>query len=309
MTVPNLNRLLAALQLWRPARYKLAAGLLTAIVLSFTSHSQTVGNWTFNNTLSGTGGTYNTVSAASLGPGIPVAAFNGGLEYFGESGWPTGVLNTNDYFQFSISPNTSYELNLTDIVLRMRRSNTGSPAGSGPTQWSLRSSLDGFTTNIASGSMTHVYSNYAVTLTGFHHLYTTVTFRLYGYSVTIPSGGTSRLVMDNISIQGLTSVLAIEPSGINRNAPVKEREKAATNPFISFVSISGQSAAVCVQAPADDDYTILLHATNGVLMQKRKLHVKAGSNTVMMPLNEVPHGVYTVSLYDMQLISSKRVAY
>lgn len=216
MTVPICTpRAGTAMQLWLSMICKPLGGLWLMVVTTLTANAQSVGNWNFNNILSGTGSAYNTVSAASFSAGIPTTAFNGGAEWFGENGWPSGALNTNAYLQFSITPNPSCELNLTDIVLRIRRSNTGSPSGAGPTQWSLRSSLDGFTTDIASGSMTHTYSNYPVTLTGFYNIPVTVTFRLYGYSTTVSAGGTSRLVVDNISIQGLITVLPVVFSDVH----------------------------------------------------------------------------------------------
>lgn len=196
--------------LWFKPTGKYVCSILLQALIALPCLSQTIGNWTFNNILTGTGGTHNTVSAAGFSAGIPSAAYNGGTEYFGESGWPSGVINTSDYLQFSISPSTGYQLDLTDIVLRLRRSNTGSPAGSGPTSWSLRSSLDGYAADITSNSLTHNYSNYTVTLgSAFLNVYTTVTFRLYGYNVSIGSGGTSRLVVDNISIQGIGEVLPV----------------------------------------------------------------------------------------------------
>jgi hypothetical protein len=181
------------------------------LLLFAVASAQTIGNWTLNNTLNGTGSAFNTVSPISAGPGIPSTAFNGGTEWYGQNGFPaTGAPNANAYLQFTITPNSGYELNIATVVLRMRRSNTGSPAGSGPTQWCLRSSVDGYTANLASGSMTHNYSNYPVTLTGFTHLLTGVTFRLYGYTVTVGSGGNNRLVLDNVGITGSLFILPLE---------------------------------------------------------------------------------------------------
>ncbi|MEP7277632.1 MAG: hypothetical protein ABI813_03220, partial [Bacteroidota bacterium] len=161
--------------------------------------AQSIGGWTFNNLLTGTPGLYNTISTADFSAGIPTRAFNGGTEYYGQNGWPSGALNTAKYLQFSLTPSAGYQLDISTLVLRIRRSNTGSPAGSGPTSWALRSSLDGFTTDIASGTMTHAYANYTVTPgTGFLNLYSTVVFRLYGYTASTGSGGNSRFVVDNI---------------------------------------------------------------------------------------------------------------
>lgn len=203
----------------KPLRYKpigkYICSMLLPAMIAVPCFSQTIASWTFTSTTAGTGGTYNTVSVADFSAGIPTKVFNTSSEYYGENGWPTGALNTGAYVEFSISPNTGYQLDLSSVILRLRRSNTGSPAGSGPTSWSLRSSLDGFAADITSNSLVHTHNNYTVTLgSAFLNVYTTITFRLYGYNVTIGSGGLSRLVLDNISIQGIGQVLPVTLTGI-----------------------------------------------------------------------------------------------
>jgi hypothetical protein len=194
---------------------KYVCSVLLHSLIALPCLSQTIGNWNFTNSAAGTGGTYNTVSAADFSPAIPTRAFNSNSEYYGENGWPTGAMNTSTYLEFSISPNTSYQLDLSSIVLRFRRSNTGSPAGSGPTRWSLRSNLDGFAADIATGNLTHTHADYTIPLgSAFLNRYSTVTFRLYGYNVSVNSGGLSRIVMDNISINGIGEVLPVSLTGI-----------------------------------------------------------------------------------------------
>ena len=177
--------------------------------------AQSIGNWAFNGILTGTPGLHNTVSNADFSASVPIHTFNGGTEYFGENGWPAGSINTSMYMQFSLTPLSGYQLDISTLVLSLRRSNTGSPAGSGPASWSLRSSLDGFTVDIATASMTHVYANYTVTPgSSFLNLYSTVTFRLYGYNTTISSGGNSRVVIDNITVNGIGYLLPVKPGAL-----------------------------------------------------------------------------------------------
>jgi len=170
--------------------------------------AQSIGNWTFNGSLAGTPGIFNTVSAADFSPGVPTHSFNGGTEYFGENGWPSGAINNLMYMQFSLSPAAGYQLDISTLVLRMRRSNTGSPAGSGPTAWSLRSNLDGYATDIAGGTITHNYADYTITPgAAFTNIYTSLIFRVYGYNASVGGGGTSRLVLDNIRVNGIGYLL------------------------------------------------------------------------------------------------------
>ena len=190
--------------------------LLLFHLASLPLTAQAIGNWTFNNTLSGTPGLYNTVSSADFSASVPTRSFNSGTEYFGENGWPAGSANSSMYLQFSLSPLTGYQLDISSLVLRMRRSNTGSPAGAGPVSWALRSSIDGFSANIATGSITHNYADYSITPgAGFVNIYTTVTFRLYGYNTTVNSGGNSRLVFDNIRVNGIGYLLPVKLGAIS----------------------------------------------------------------------------------------------
>lgn len=185
--------------------------VICCLLLFGTASAQTIGNWTLNNTLVGTGSALNTVSAISAGPGVTSTSFNGSTEWYGQNGFPAGGSpSAAAYLQFTITPNSGYEINIASVVLRIRRSNTGSPAGSGPTQWCLRSSLDGYGANISVGTMTHNYANYSVPLSGFNMLPGAVTFRLFGYGVTVSSGGNSRFVLDNISIVGSLFILPLQ---------------------------------------------------------------------------------------------------
>lgn len=183
---------------------------LIALLQSINGSAQNIGSWNFNNIKSGVSGTNNTVSIADFSPSMPSTAFNGGTEYFGENGWPAGGINTSSYLQFTLTPNSGHVLNILSITLRMRRSNTGSPAGSGPTAWSIRSSLDGYASNIASGTMNHVYANYTIVPGSvFGSVPVALTFRVYGYAASASSGGQSRMVFDNVAVAGFGVILPV----------------------------------------------------------------------------------------------------
>ncbi|MEO6314074.1 MAG: hypothetical protein ABIU63_12500 [Chitinophagaceae bacterium] len=226
-----------------PYRYFLPVfiSLFSSLLFLKPAHAQPIGNWTFNSTLAGTPGLYNTAGTADFSAGVPVHTFNGGSEYYGENGWPAGALNTAMYMQFSLTPVAGFQLDLSTIVLRLRRSNTGSPAGSGPTAWALRSSLDGFTSNIAAGSMTHNYADYTVSPgAAFTTLYTTVVFRLYGYATTISSGGNNRFVIDNIRTNGIGYLLPAKLGSVS----VSQVGQAANLAFTVYHSIINDSYLV-----------------------------------------------------------------
>jgi hypothetical protein len=181
--------------------------LIATLALGQAS-AQTAGNWNFNNTLNGTEGSNITASPASL-PATTVGSFNSSSEYYGEGGWPAGAIDPTVYLQFTLSANTGYYLSLNSVTLALRRSTTGT--GSGPQTWSLRSSLDNYTADIQTGTLTTSYVTTVVSLsTAYQSIPSAVTFRLYGYNMVVTSGGNNRFVWDNVSAQGqaVSSILA-----------------------------------------------------------------------------------------------------
>src|SRR5450631_4264048 len=179
--------------------------LIPAVLWGTILNAQ-VATWSFDNTLSGTGSASSVAGNASLGSTIAGGgAFNGGTVYYGEGNWPMGGIDLNAYLEFSITPNTGNTVTISSLAMQIRRSTTGS-SGAGPNTWSLRSSLDAYTTDIASGVLTTNSSPATVATLGvaFMNMPSKITFRLYGYNATISSGGLNRFVYDDIVANGST---------------------------------------------------------------------------------------------------------
>jgi hypothetical protein len=180
-------------------------------LMSFAIQGQVIGTWNFNGTISGTAGSFNTISAADFSSAVPTRAFNAGAEYYGHDGWPSGAIDINYYISFTLTPNSGYALNILSLNLRMRHSNTGSSGGSGPTRFTVRSSLDGFTGDLATGSITDAYINFVFAAgAAFNNLPTPVTFRVYGHNAVMYSGGNNRFVFDNITVDAIGIVLPVK---------------------------------------------------------------------------------------------------
>ncbi len=136
-----------------------------------------------------------TIGSMKRGSGItPSAAGN----VFAATGFTIeSSIDTADYFSFSIKANQGYKLNLDSIVFGQRRSN------SGPANYAVRSSLDGFQSDLANGSCpTNItYNNRASLGSAFQSVTstTTVDFRFYGFGAGAATG-TWRL--DSVRIHG-----------------------------------------------------------------------------------------------------------
>lgn len=164
------------------------------------------------------------ISAASLtlGAGVTAAANTnrfGGSAWFdtGDTGAGTTLAESvagNDFIQFIVTPNSGFTFSATSFQFSWDRS------GTGPANVTLRSSLDGFTSDLgtATGIVTGAFATNTFTLTGLNNISTAVTFRLYGYGATAAAGtggfdiGTNTV---NVQLLGTTAVSAVpEPTTI-----------------------------------------------------------------------------------------------
>jgi len=124
---------------------------------------------------------------------------------FSARSWSTGDLDGNDFFGFSISPDAGFQLSLSAFEIDERRS------GSGIREWTVRTSLDGFTSDLSLGPFsvpdnTNTRLDQRLVFDGV--TYSGITeelgFRIYGYDAE-SSAGTWRI--DNVELFGeLTAV-------------------------------------------------------------------------------------------------------
>ena len=121
-----------------------------------------------------------TVSGIGRGSGISGASAN---DRYSASGWNTSIpatLDINDYFYFTLTPNAGYQIDFSSFTYTAQRSN------SGPQNFSFRSSLDNFATDI--GAPTATGTTIVLSATQFQNITAPITFRLYGYGATGGAG-------------------------------------------------------------------------------------------------------------------------
>ena len=151
-----------------------------------------------------------TSSTISRGAGLN-ASGNGNR--FNATGWTTSAnietaVSNNDFMEFTITPNSGFEFNITSIVVNIQRS------GTGPREVILRSSLDGYIQNLG-GSQT-ISDNTSVQVKTFTFTQTNntsaVTYRFY---MRAESGGgsggfegTGNDIVVNGSVDALSSCTA-----------------------------------------------------------------------------------------------------
>lgn len=90
------------------------------------------------------------------------------------------AVSNNSFFQFSITPNVGYELDLSELAFQVATASPGAPNNG----YVVRSSVDGFSSDLQSGPIPTDYPTYtSVTVdlsgSGFQNLLSQTTFRIY----------------------------------------------------------------------------------------------------------------------------------
>lgn len=120
----------------------------------------------------------SNITVSGIGRGSGITGTNANDRYNAYL-WSTIGLDANDYFQFTLTPNASYEIDLTSFVY------TGQASGTGPTNLALRSSIDSYATNIGTANVAG--TTISLSAAAYQNLTTPITFRLYAWG---GSGGT-----------------------------------------------------------------------------------------------------------------------
>ncbi len=137
-----------------------------------------------------------TTSSSSTGYTGASGGGNAGAAAF------TGVLNTSTstYFQVTITPNPGYVFTLNSMSFGMRST------GTGPQAYSIRTSLDGYATEVAGGTVPNnsawnLYSHSSLSVASAAG--TPITIRIYGYNGTgSPAVGVANWRIDDLTISG-----------------------------------------------------------------------------------------------------------
>ncbi|MGE5943381.1 MAG: T9SS type A sorting domain-containing protein [Flavobacteriales bacterium] len=137
-----------------------------------------------------------TVSGISMGPDINPVGVVTNNRYNARSWSTDGILDLNDYFEFTITPNMGYEIDFGTFVYG------GTASLGGPSAFAFRSSLDGYTSNIGNPSV----GGTVINLTGatYQNITTSITFRFYAWGA---NAGTGTFSIDNFTFSGTVSAL------------------------------------------------------------------------------------------------------
>jgi hypothetical protein len=159
-----------------------------------------------------------SVSGISKGAGING---NPGSNRYNANNWNSAGIDLTKYFSFTLTPNSGYKINFTSLVY----SSQASP--SGPLNFGIRSSVDGFAANIAMPPVaggTISFSDVA-----FQNVNTAITFRVYAWGA---SQNTGTFSINDFTFNGIVGPDCVLPSNPVANASISpQTNNIYTNGF------------------------------------------------------------------------------
>jgi len=141
----------------------------------------------------------SNITASGIGRSTGIGGINANNRYNANS-WNTTGIDLTAYFEFTLTPNTGYEINFSSFVY------TGQASGTGPDTFAFRSSLDGYVANI--GSPTVGGTTIDLTAASYQNITTAITFRFYTWGA---SAGTGTFSINDFTFNGV--VKALPPCG------------------------------------------------------------------------------------------------
>jgi hypothetical protein len=119
------------------------------------------------------------LTVSGIGRGSGINGVNATNRYNADS-WNTASIDLNAYFEFILTPNSGYKIRFVSFVY------TGQASGTGPTAFAFRSSVDGYTADI--GTPTVSGTTIDLSSSSYQNITTAITFRFYAWNASGAAG-------------------------------------------------------------------------------------------------------------------------
>lgn len=120
------------------------------------------------------------ISVSGIGRSLSTAG-NAGNDRYNTNGWNAAAIDLNKYLTFTLTPSSTFTVSLINLIY------TGQVSGTGPVSFAIRSSVDGYTSNIATPAAAGGTIDLSASV--FQNISTSITFRIYAWGASA-SGGT-----------------------------------------------------------------------------------------------------------------------
>jgi Secretion system C-terminal sorting domain len=244
---------------------------LLFLLIVLVSQAQTLAVWDFENATTPTAPSNTAAngiaSPISLGAAQAASYFTGfsSLKAISTTGFPsTTTPDLTKYYEFTITPNAGFGVNISEISFHIQRSNTG------PTGWVLRGSTDNFVTaiNVATNTVAvpTVFASTqqttgTITTNASLQSISNITFRLYGIGA---SGTSGTMRIDNLTILGTITTTTSSPliTVSKTNIPLGNTTIGTPSPNQTF-NVSGLNLTDNISLTAPPNFEISTTPSGG----------------------------------------------
>ena len=214
-----------------------------------------------------------------------------------------GALNTatsgSAYFQFTITPNVGTAISVTGINFGSRSTSTG------PLAYAIRSSIDNYATNIATGTLTNT-SAWALKLNSVNissSIGNAITFRIYGYNGTGSNiANTANWRVDDIAVLGSSNgfnATICYNLNISTGATNFKPNQSNNNSSISiYPNPTRQILNVDFSANHASALQIKVLDQMGRMIIFKKSNAVQGKNTIPINVSRLQKGIYFLKISD-----------
>lgn len=226
-----------------------------------------------------------TVSGISRGTGATGTNAN---DRYNANSWNTASIDLTAYFEWTLTPNSSFCLNFSSFVYTSQRS------ASGPTIFAFRSSLDGFVSNI--GTVNSTGATIDLSSIAYQGINSSITFRLYAWGA---SGSTGTFSINDFTFNGTTSCgppANTITTGSISGSPFSVDCTAGAAGSIDFTSTGTFNAS--------NSYTAQLSDASGNFASPTNIgSLNSTANTGSIPIT-IPSGTASGAGYLIRIVSS-----
>lgn len=208
------------------------------------------------------------VSGIVAGSGITLQSTTG---RYNANNWNTETIDLDAYFGFTISPQAGNMIDFRSLFFTGQRSSTG------PTAFALRSSVDNYTSNIGSISLSGTSATpFTIDLSAYQDITSDITFRIYAWSTSNSAGSFSINDFQFYGSVEVNSSPSLTGTAIGTQFGYSEGNgpSAALETEVTAVNLDPTTGDITVTAPAGFevsadgityDESILLPYTGGEL--------------------------------------------
>lgn len=229
-----------------------------------------------------------TVSGISRGTGATGTNAN---NRYNANSWNTASIDLTAYFEWTLTPNSSFCLNFSSFVYTSQKS------ASGPTSFAFRSSLDGFVSNI--GTVNSTGATIDLSSIAYQGINSSITFRLYAWGASESTGTFS---INDFTFNGTTSCgppVNTITTGLISGSPFSVDCTAGAAGSINFTSTGTFNAS--------NSYTAQLSDASGNFASPTNIgSLNSTANTGSIPIT-IPSGTTSGAGYLIRIVSSDPV--